>query len=71
MFLHYPGPLCFYLPLILCFGTLLGYTGPECHRQADNLHLAMIDLSTIDNNLIKKLGFIGKLRKNYRLAPAI
>ena len=56
MLSHYPGPPRFHLPMVLCFGTLLGYTGPECHRQADNLHLAMIDPIIIDNNLMKELG---------------
>lgn len=52
---QYPGPLCYHLPLILCFGALLGYTGPECYRLADNLRSAIIDPAIIDNNLVREL----------------
>ena len=55
MLSQYPGPLRFHLPLVLCFGALLGYTGPECYRQADNLRSAMIDPTIIDNNFVKEL----------------
>lgn len=52
----YPGGLRVHLPIILCFGTELGYAGPpNPFILSENLASALEDPEIIDNKLIKDM----------------